>query len=110
MSLRSASGLPSLHEDTMPAEALSLTAKVLLAIGVAINLIAGLWFLFASYAANARLARLAHYFPIISIRIMLENPETCLRPFILQHFGLLFCVPAILHFLRCLEAMRAGAM
>ncbi len=66
--------------------------------------------MFAEYAADRRLARRAEYFPLLSIRIMLEHPETCLAPVIFQHVGLLFCIPAILHFLRWYEAMRSGAM
>jgi hypothetical protein len=94
----------------MFSEMFQSTSAVLFAVGFGINAIAGVWFLFASYSADRRLARWSRALPILSIRLVAEHPNKCLIPFILQHIGVLLCLPLIVRFLRAFDAVREGAL
>jgi hypothetical protein len=74
--------------------------------GLAVSGIAWVWFLFASYQADPARARWSRFLPILSIRIALEHPETCLKPFILSHVGLLLCLPQILRLMSGIAAVE----
>jgi hypothetical protein len=93
----------------MPQEAFPSPSILLLVIGLGVNVIAGTWFLFASYSADRRLAHWSQYLPILTIRLVVEHPGKCLAPFILQHIGILFFIPFLCHFGRLFDAVGGGA-
>jgi hypothetical protein len=76
--------------------------------GLLLDILAGLWLLFASYDCDARIARLSYFFPFLTLRLVLTYPERCLAPFLLQHAALLFCVPQMLRFFQFARSIEAS--
>jgi len=77
---------------------ISPQVKFLFGAGVLLNIFASIWFLFASYGCDVRLARWSCFVPFASVKFALVHPERCLAPFILQHVALLLCLPMVLRF------------
>ena len=58
--------------------------------GFIVSFIGGIWILFAAYQSDIPLARLTVFlFPILIYKIVLQYPEKCLMPFIVNMIG--FC-------------------
>jgi hypothetical protein len=65
-------------------------------VGVVFSVVGSVWLLFAAYQCDARLARRAQWFPILTLRLVLQLPERCLRPFILHCLGIVLLLCGIL--------------
>jgi hypothetical protein len=83
-------------------------AAILFAVGLLLGWLAGVWFLFASYSCNVRLARWSYYLPLLTIRLVVTYPRQCLAPFLLQLFALLLCLPLFFRFLSLFSAIQAN--
>ena len=92
----------------MPAASDFFIFDRLFGLGVVLQLIASVWFLFASYSCDVRMARWCRYFPILTIRLLLDYPERCLAPFILQHVSLLLFLPTLFRFLRLFSSVQSN--
>ena len=67
--------------------------------GVLISLISGIWILFAAYQSDISLARITYFlFPVLIYKIVLEHPEKCLLPFIINMIGFVFFLCGIFGF------------
>jgi hypothetical protein len=91
----------------MISQLFSTPASILFAVGFLVNLLAGWWFLFASYSCNARLARWSYFLPMLTIRLVVTYPRQCLAPFLLQLFALLLCLPLFFRFLTLFSLIQA---
>jgi hypothetical protein len=57
-------------------------------LGVAVEIIGGVWFLFDSYRCDVGLARWTLLFPPIAIYLALRYPEECLKSFLVCVAGI----------------------
>ncbi|RBP43703.1 hypothetical protein DES53_105102 [Roseimicrobium gellanilyticum] len=74
--------------------------------GLVVGVVGWVWFLFASYRADAHMARWSRFLPMLAIRLALEHRETCLKPFILLHLGGLLCLPQVLRMVSAMSVVE----
>jgi len=68
----------------------------MLVIGAALSLVGSVWLLFAGYQCDTRLARRVQWFPILTLKMVLQYPDRCLKPFLLQCLGIVLVLCGIL--------------
>ncbi len=92
----------------MISQILSTHASSLFALGFLLGMLAGWWFLFASYSCDVRLARWSYFLPLLTIRLVVTYPQRCLAPFLLQLFAILLCLPLFFRLLSLFSAVGAN--